>query len=65
MKTLSFLFTLMFLVFLGACTAGGSEPARNPQPNSLEPAPALDSVSPGGLVQPPAAPESYPGAAPI
>ena len=66
MKTLSFLFTLMFLVFLGACTTGGSEPATEPPTESLEPDPVLDSVSPGGLVQPPAAsPESYPGAAPI
>lgn len=64
MKTMSFLFALMFLVFLGACTTGGNEPV-------VEPAPTVDSVSPGGLIQPPqsdalqtptaAPPEAYPG----
>jgi hypothetical protein len=62
MKTMSFLFTLTFLVVLGACTAGGNEPTTVP----LESAPALDTVAPGGLVPPPETvtnipPEAYPG----
>ncbi len=71
MKIMSFLVVLTFVLFLGACTTGGSEPAAEPPTESQEPAPALDSVTPGGLVQPPqsdalqtptaALPEAYPG----
>ncbi|MCA9974103.1 MAG: hypothetical protein KC413_00080 [Anaerolineales bacterium] len=62
---MSFLFALMFVIFLGACTAGGSEPGVVPPTELPELVPALDTVSPGGLVQPPETvtavpPEPYP-----
>ena len=70
MKALSFLFVLSLLVFLGACTTGGSEPISEPPTESPESAPesapALDSVTRGGLVPPPeVSPESYPAPAPV
>ena len=66
MKTLSFLFVLSLLVFLGACTTTGSEPISESPTESPESAPALDTVTRGGLVQPPeVTPESYPASTPV